>query len=432
MPELLDTCSIVFQAACNEAVDSSLRPIRQRVLNKLADLCRSDVQVSRLVATTWGDAESGVSIAAQTPLNENIVEDKFIELIARNPRWRTVVLNAIVQERRWSDLWSRGHRVFSDRLLSFFEKLISPNHPVTMLTAGVLASAVAVLLAAKHVVSVDLKPRVESESELHLKVALDDKDLVASIRPIIDPNDLDLTFHPATDATLRITPQIQYPSDPFEKGNGPRAKSQGLGIRLIPTADLAGLPKSLWDPKSGLRVSVTQLDAPTDGTATVEPTSSKAGIEMKHLSRPLDKIETDLEAISGDFQAQSTIEANHGRATVVDATPNSVHSVELQWVGDDTKLQFCNLTLQVGNISADKVDLSVTKQQCSPDISLVGRPPQQIPLGSGVTQQLGPWILSVDEMRRRRVFQHAATLRFTWQPTNKVSKPGIQVTQKLQ
>jgi hypothetical protein len=471
--ELADPVSVVFQAACNEAVEASMRPIRPRVLDRLADRCRNDSQVSTLLTATWDDAENSVPNLAKAPLRENLVGNKFIELIARDPRWKTVVLNAIVQERRWSDLWSRGHRLFSDRLLSFFEKLISPNHPVARLTTGALASVTAVLLAlwippkaksdvydivlqpvlkpfqSMYAVPFDLKPRMDTQTEMHLKVIVDDKGLTTLIRPIVSPNNLNLNLQQSTDVPLRITPQIQYPFDSLEKDSVLPSKSQGLGIRLIPTADLSGLPSGLWDPKSGLRVSVTQLDAPTDKPRNAEPISSKAGNETERPSRPLDKIEADLETLGGEFQPsksnpQSTlvalqqnqnsihsIVANHGRTTVIDATPNSVHSVLLQWVGEDTKLQFCNFTLRLGNIGADELNLFVTKQQCSSNISLVGQLPHSISLGPGVTQQIGPWILSVDEMRRRRIFQHAATLRFTWQPTNKVNGPGTEVTLKL-
>jgi hypothetical protein len=476
MSDLIDPGSIVFQAACNESVEPSMRPIRQRVVNRLADRCRSDVQVSRLFSVTWDEAENDVPNLSEVPLREKLVANKFINLIAVDPRWKTLVLNAIIQERRWSDLWSRGYGLFSDRLLSFFEKLNSPNHPATRLTIGALTSLAAVLLAvwippkvarnpdfydivlrpilkpfqSNYEVPIDLKTRVHGEGEVHLKVVVDDDGLSASIRPKISPNDLNVTFHPATDAPVRFTPQIQYPADTFEKANAWGAKPQGLGIRLIPTVDLSVLPKDLWDPKSGLKVSVTQLDAPVDKLATTEPTSSKAGNERERPSRPLDRIEADLETLSSDFQAsksdpQSTlvalqrnqnsihnIVANRERTTILEATPSSVHSVVLQWVGDDAKPQSCTFALQVGSISADKLSLSITKEQCSSNISLVGQMlPRSINLGPGEPQQLSQWILSVDEMHRHWIFQHAATLRFTWQPAFKSSGPGTQMTQKL-
>ncbi len=476
MPNFSDSNSIIFQAACDEAVEASMRPVRQRVVNRLADRCRSDVQVSRLFSITWDEAENDVPNLSEAPLREKLIGNKFINLIAVDPRWKTLVLNAIVQERRWSDLWSRGYGLFSDRLLSFFEKLNSPYHPATRLTTGALTSLAAILLAVwippkvarkpdfydivlrpilkpfqgKYEVPIDLKTNVNGEGEVHLKVVVDDGGLSASIRPKISPNDLNVTFHPATDAQVRFTPQIQYPADTLDKANAWAAKPQGLGIRLIPSVDLSALPKDLWDPKSGLKVSVTQLDVPADKLATAEPTSSKARNERESPSRPLDKIEADLEMLSSDFQAsksdpQSTlvalqqnqnsihnIVANRERTTILEATPSSVHSVVLQWVGDDAKPQSCTLAMQVGSISADKLGLTITKEQCSSNISLVGQMlPRSIDLGPGEPQQLGQWILSVDDMHRHWIFQHAATLRFTWQPAFKSSGPGTQMTQKL-
>jgi hypothetical protein len=488
-----DPGSIIFQAACNEAVEASMRPIRHHVLNRLANRCNDDSQLSKLLSDTWDQAQNEIPNLPLSSWRDKLIGNKFVNLIANDPQWKTAVLTAVVQERRWSDLWSRGYELFSERVFSLVEKLNSPNHPTARITTGALTSFAAVLLAiwippkitrnpdfyeetlrpllkpfqSKYEVPLELKPKTDGVVLFHLKAVIDDKDLTATIKPVVKSNDLFMTFHPTLDASLKITPQIEYPSESFGNPTARNAKSQALTVRLVPAVDFPSLPKGLWDPKVGLRVSVTELDAPTkSATAPGEPSNSnkpatgqgallKDVSEADRPSRPLDMIESDLgtlnkslETLGGDFQASKSdpksnlaaleqdqnsihsIADNHGRTTVIEATPNSVHSVVLQWVGEDTKPQFCTLTLQLGNIGADKLDLSVTKQQCSSNVSLVGQIPHALSPGPSEPQQLGPWILSVDETHRRRIFQHAATLRFTWQPTAKSETLTTQARQK--
>jgi hypothetical protein len=82
--------------------------------------------------------------------------------------------------------------------------------------------------------------------------------------------------------------------------------------------------------------------------------------------------------------------------------------------------------LRFDQITVEKLGFSVTNQVCSPNTSLVDKLNEEISVGPGEPKALGPWILSVDEIRRRWIFQDGATLRFTWQPS--VNK-GAPVTQ---
>ncbi len=457
--------SIVFQAACSEAIDASMRPIRHRVIYRLArrfhvhdaDKYNPKVasELNELFAATWGQARDEMASPPSIPVSERLVESRFVELIARDPQWRTLVLEEVVQERRWSDLWSRGYEFFFDRLRSLFEKLVSPHHPAARRTTGALTSFAAVLLA-------------QGDAVFHLKVIADDKDLIASIKPIVKPDQLSMTLHPTLSAPLRITPQIQYPSEGLGNPAAPATKPQGLPVHLIPAIDLPLLPKGLWDPNSGLKVSVTELDSPAKPQSTSEgasisdrPATPKGAFLKESLApdmpgRPLDKIEADLgalnkslETLGGDFQASKTdpqsnlatlqqsqnsihsIATNQGRTMVINASPNSVHSVMLQWFGEDKKPAFCAMSFDVGNVSKENVDLSFTKEVCSSNTSLVDQLPRKLVLGPSAPQQLGPWMLSVDETRRHRLFQHAAILRFTWQAASPSKTLSTQVTQKL-
>jgi hypothetical protein len=484
MPGSYVTNSIVFEAACNQAVDSSLRPIRRRVINRLRDRLRSDPEVASLFAAVWTITQTQ---ADEPPTPAALMESRFVELIASDPQWKTQVLDAVVEERRWSDLWSKVQTPFFDRVASLLEKLTSPDHPVAKRTTAALASFAAALLTIWLPVGITGRPdiyekllgplakifqsknqttieRKIEDAQVRLKVLVDPKDLSVSFKPIVTPDAFHMKLHPVLDAPLKITPQFQYSHESTGNSTTSATKLTGLKLQLIPAIDLASFPKGLWDPQAGLKVSVNQLDAPSQAPSASENSATQEGIPVKgpgvpSSGRPLDKIEAklgalnkNLENIGGDFQAskadpQSTLATmqqrqnaihsianNQGRTTVIDLTPNSVRSVVLQWFGDDEKPQFCTLTLEVGAVDADNVDLSLTNQQCSPNASLVDKEKIPYPLSFGPAddpQQVGPWSLSVDSTHRHWVFRHAARLRFTWQPASSNSSSAVQSAQKL-
>jgi hypothetical protein len=152
MPETFDLSSMAFHAACNQAVDASIRPIRRRVLRRLAERFRFDGRLLRLLSDTQSQADNEIPAHPVVSWRGKLVENRFIELIASDPQWKTIVLDAVVQERRWSDIWSRGYEIFLDRLVSLLEKLISPDHPTARLTTRTLTSGAAILEDAPHLV----------------------------------------------------------------------------------------------------------------------------------------------------------------------------------------------------------------------------------------------------------------------------------------
>lgn len=463
-----------FEAACNAAVESSMRPVKKRVLNRLKRLCVDDSHVSKLLCQAWGQTDSEVSKQPELPWRDRLVENRLVELLANDPQWKDLLLNAVIQERRWSDLWTHGYEMFSDRLLSFLEKLVSPHHPAARLTTGLVTSIVAILAAAwvphaigtpdlyqkmlgpllkplqiTYVVPIDLKPRVDNEVLLHVKMLVDNDNLTASLTPVIKPGDLKLTVHPGTDAPVRIIPQIQYPVESSGKNGSAETRTAGLAVNLFPSLQLSALPEGLWTPKTGFKVSVTELAVSAQGEETSKGTSHKEEPELSRSTRPLDRIGSDLEALGSDFQSaksdpqsnlaglqqsQNTIHAvtaNHGRTAVLAATSGSVHSLVLQWLSEDNLPKACALTFRFEDITGDRLRFSVTNQVCSPNTSLVDKLNQEISVGPGEPKALGSWILSVDEIRRRWIFQHSATLRFTWQPPAIKAAPVTQAS-KLQ
>jgi hypothetical protein len=298
-------------------------------------------------------------------------------------------------------------------------------------------------LQTTYVVPIDLKPQTDNEAVVHVKVIVDNDRLIASLTPVIKPSDLKLTLHPTAIGPVKIVPQIQYPTEGFEKFSSADAKSRGLTVNLLPNVQLSTLPDGLWNPKTGFKVSVTELDAPSKTQAGSEVASGTDHPDINRVSRPLDRIGDDLEVLGGDFQAAKsdpqsnlvalqqnqnsihTIATNHGRTTILGVTASSVHSLVLQWVGEDNSPKACALTIRFKEIRSEELTFSVTNQKCSPNTLFVAtdKLSKDISIGPGKPESFGPWLLSVDEIRRRWIFQRGATLRFTWQPSSSKDAP---------
>jgi hypothetical protein len=482
---IFDEASISFRAACNEAVDQSMRPIRSRVIWRLARRFHSDdtdkhlptksIELQKLFAAISEQAKNELSASLppwpDVEQREKIAESRFIQLIGTNPLWRMLVLDAVVQERRWSDLWKRSFQFAYDRFVSLLQKLMSPQHPVARGTTSVLAiivtTALPILLVPRIVKNKNLyadlfdpvrrvfetkstvSVTANSDLLLHVRTVVDDANLTAVITPIAKPVDLSMTFRPTIDASLKITPGIQYP--PVSSGDSVKSagKQQGLAVHFIPTADLPNFSKSLSDPGSVIKVSVQELavapvsDSKPAKLPTVPTPAPKETNSPITSVRPLDKIDEELVALNttlstlgSEFQASSghpesslaalqqgqnlihSTAANQGRAIVIEAKPNSVHSVVLQWFEAAKDPGSCTLTFAVNDVNSDHLTLSGISQKCTTNTLLTDTLPPDISLGPGKPYTLGHWTLSVDETRRRWIFSHSATLRFSWQPAS--------------
>lgn len=455
--------SITFHAACNEAVDASMRPIRQRVIRRLAEQVRCDraeeliwslsnepavesshrfSELQELFGTEWNQANN-----VTPPPPAPHVEARFVQLIGKNPQWRALVLESVVQERRWSDILTGGFQFPLDRLSSFFEKLMSPQHPVARGTTSALASVGTALLAIwlpaawnpdvydkilhpvlkpfqnTTEVSSDFTRVMRSDAILHVRAVVDDNDLTAVVKPKVQPAILSVTLNPNIEPTsLRITPQIQYSSDNPGDFKTPTAKQSGVQVNFIPEANLSLLWKSVSNPDSPINVSVREL-APQPEPDSKLSRPDKAGspdpketLPTANPIRPVDRISDHLLAL------------NQTRTSVIEATPNSIHSVVLQWFGGPKEPESCTLKFKVTKVNADGVHLSEIVQSCSPETSSLGTLQREEVVSPDKPRNFGQWILSVDETHRRWIFLHTATLRFTWQPAFKSPAPSAPTT----
>lgn len=142
MTALSDFCkaeNIYFRSACNEAIDSDRRPVKKRVIARLTSLDET-YQILTGVA-----AKLSQSKAILTD------EDFFAGLLA-DARWKTLVQEAVVGERKWLDLFTgesrdivNGVKVkFKDKVVDWLfacmEKFFNrQEHPTaTIITTAVI------------------------------------------------------------------------------------------------------------------------------------------------------------------------------------------------------------------------------------------------------------------------------------------------------
>src|SRR5216683_881771 len=102
-----------FRAACNQAIESSVRPIKRRVIRQIVD--SSDAR--RLFQRTW----------------ETAGPEHFFQALSKDPSWHTVVNEELHDERAWSDLrdWEWFKKQSFEWIKSFLQKLVHRDHPVS-------------------------------------------------------------------------------------------------------------------------------------------------------------------------------------------------------------------------------------------------------------------------------------------------------------
>ncbi len=485
-----DPESIFFHAACNEAVDSSLRPIRQTVINRLADRFLDDAtnehistkasELSDLFAAARAQAEKELGIHSQSAL----LQSRIVELVGKDPLWRTLVLDLVAQQKRWNDVWSRRYKFISDRFKSFLEKATSPDHPIAKAASTALATFTTILLAIAVPQKIDpnfypnlIKPFVvevqtkneltskisvepDGSSVLHVKAEIDNPNLAVTVSPVVKPDALNVALRPTVgDASIKLSPEIRYPAEATQKSGQTASNPQALTLHISPAVEFPRFSTGSGDSGSMLTVSVQELkpqsptlkqssEQPKAATSEAAPTASPAG--------PLDKIEDDLAKLNKnlgtlgtDFQIsegpQSNLAGvqkalngihssatNQGRTTVVEAMPNSVHSVVLQWLGEQLEPESCTLTFKVREIDTQKVHLSLLTQKCSSQKEVAEKLPKDLFPSAEVPVDLAHWVISVDETHRRWLVMHGATLRFTWQPTSTAGTRAVQRTQLIE
>lgn len=134
-------CSIKtleFRAACNEAVNEAYRPVKRRVLARIA--ASQDGQ--RIIYAAWLNNQrvSATQGDSAARVSQTLVQD---------PGWRTLVREEVERERYWGDLIHGRFKAVWDRLSSLLEKLRDHQHPVARGTTSAILAVLALWIPYK-------------------------------------------------------------------------------------------------------------------------------------------------------------------------------------------------------------------------------------------------------------------------------------------
>jgi hypothetical protein len=453
--------SPVFRAACNEAVEPSMRPVRGRALCRLAGLFPQAYHEGSPVQKELWKMFNDLWQRALGDTPRGAREVSFARLLSEDMRWKNTVLDVVVRERSWIGLLN----LLPPVVAGIFEKLRLPEHSVARRTvSGLVGLSLAIsalqLPLIKHwvqgAVSVVFQPIQVQPVEVRLKapepfphipvtlLAPDSTGSGSAVKARLDPDELKLKLKLAlepTKADLEINPFIQYSSNKFG-GTGSTSSPQfGVPVHFVPDGDIYLISKQSSDAKSSIpEISVRELRSPKENGETAP---SKDGSPPPPELRPLDQIGGDLNSLTSQLQtsdlkfglallqqSHNQIESaslNQAQTEVQEVQANSTYSIVLQWVTEQGELKSCILALKIKTVTGSEVSLaSPIDEKCSPGGTALHIPTDLSTLGAGSTTPLDPWLLSVDGIRQRWLFQHVARLRFTWQPAIQPKQPVAQ------
>ncbi len=112
-----------FRAACNAAIAESKRPLRRRVIERLETSYETQKLIEQL-----------------GPLSSTAPGNSVFDLLAKDPRWQTLVAETVANTRGWGALPAKDG--FWGKLLAILQSVIgSDDKPATRLVVAAVASA---------------------------------------------------------------------------------------------------------------------------------------------------------------------------------------------------------------------------------------------------------------------------------------------------
>jgi hypothetical protein len=378
-----------FRASCNLAVESSLRPINRRVIQKIAD----SPEARELFRNTWKNASPG----------------RFFQVLSADPSWHTVVNEELHSERAWGDLfdlkWFKEQ--FREWLKSFVRKLVGSEHPVTRMTTSLVVALSAlfginqipgikgrIALPVQPMVSIDAKAST-TDFKLPVRVTLEPKsedlqvkfDLSANV----PPTRLQFLNDQKTEVPLSFKFVSPAPQSHTIPAPGTKADPANNALTFSVTGpDMSGVNKSLADIANGIGTADTKLAAMSDAFTYF------AGEKGAYKTAS----ERQLQAENKLIRTNS----NHTLSLVL--RENTPQAVILPYF-DDTSGK---LSSSVINIRADRIIPRKAASTVSVSVVVKGHDPKSVPhiLRQGDILPLAPlpWSLIVNLIENRWPGRH--------------------------
>ncbi len=358
--------SIAFRAACNEAVNDVTRPIKRRVMARIA----ASNDGGAIIHAAWEKICNESSAAGSTDC-----VSKLTQALLQDPAWRTLVLEEVQRERQWSDLIHGRFKAVWDRLFSILEKLGDHGHPVARGATGVLVALLALwvpyTIDPEGVKNLTLPIRVALTGEAtplraQFATSSDGKSIPVTFTPRLDPGIVPVQFASSRTAIpLRLTiekTKEQLSSDAAGMEALPKA-ADDLHTIALGIIKLTGTPEL---PKSALTKS-TDLEQSTPGEA------SQMVAEFQNATKSLNtvianqtKLDTELKNLEQMQTRLEMAQQNHVPATTVALSEGVPQSVAIEWFDATSGLVACNVEITVRNIQKS-VHIVANPSSCFPN-----------------------------------------------------------------
>jgi hypothetical protein len=382
---------LVFRAACNAALPAESRPIKQRVIERIA---RSS-EVHKILESMWQDLQ-----AAGGP----ITESRVVAELTRNPLWNTLVSEYVEQEKSWKDLRNRDYRSgLLEWVWSLCEKMVDPEaHPVARSVTMVLCvtGILGGLAQGKFVREAIIQP---------IRIALIGNDpLKVTFSPDLQGGDVHVTFkadqkepgipiyfkpQPAGQSTLPIELKIAADAKPIDlkvNGTGDVATAlKGLNRQIARNADVL-------THTGHSRDGAWLADSVAADTALLK---SMAQVQQQSV-QTISGVADDLHKLTGTLGILPTA-LNTPQPRRLTLAENSIEVVNLPGhISDTGETTFGIVTICVGRISTVAQDYKAligvadgVKSTCQMKDHSPGDPPER--LGSV------PWHLTLTGVAHR-------------------------------
>jgi hypothetical protein len=357
--------SIEFRAAANSSVEPSKRPIRSRVLQRIAkskifEHIFVSVFIASVARSLGLDKLSASEIlkefdqaAAKGKVDLETVASTMIELLSRDMRFSTLVLEKVEEDKKWHDLIGGYFKSWKDRIGGFFEKISDKDHPISRTAVAALLSGAS--LVATYNVALKIMPEV-TKNYLSIKIPITadpaeakfkvDLDLQGPPKPIgisLAPADpVDMQFHPVGPIKVDVVATSASASSPTGANSGQPPKPMPAPESTPIPVNVVVVPKSIDNLASetkAYRDEVNLLKARLDGMGTL------AQAVNEQLS---------------NFQATTSI-------TVPESESGTVF---LQWFNEKLQLVSCELKTRVDKVGSTTSSVRFIPLNCSPTFQL--------------------------------------------------------------
>jgi hypothetical protein len=384
-----------FRAACNEAVGADKRPLKSRVLRRLAE--------GEEPKTVWRDVAGrpkhhDAATAGSIPDSAQL--DAFFADLAADTRWRLLVVEHCDAERRWSELWTQRFQRIKEWFLALIEKAKDPELPMPK---GATAAMATFTVGATYLVTfgVEPPPRVTIPIELQAPA----EHTVLAIR---------LEQPPTASFPIRFT----VPTEPLKINVGATVEGAAAGEALTSIAEEVRLGRKALSTASGGVATVSQEMERT--RALIDPDTGGIGRDLRALTESVGRLDksagtgvTYVTASGLDgmpaWNLVST-QAQDGQVVArVTLEEQSKSRAELSWVSAGRVVE-CPIELTPHAIG-DVVEVALAGDECAAALPAVLSMRRDVPTRLGslpfsvvvnrIDRRLGPNRAYVSVLRRQ-------------------------------